>query len=92
MRSKKWWQKVMVFTFDQGLVNQYIMYLERCVELDHKPLTHMQFHMGIVDYLVAPAILVRESKRFKPSRENKEKESAAWASKVIANLKVCGLL
>jgi hypothetical protein len=52
----------------------------------------MQFHMGIVDYLVAPAILVRESKRFKPSRENKEKESAAWASKVIANLKVCGLL
>jgi hypothetical protein len=62
MGSKKWWQKVMVFTFDQGLVNQYIMYLERCVELDQKPLTHMQFHMAIADYLVAPAILVRESK------------------------------
>jgi hypothetical protein len=26
MCSKKWWQNVLIFTFDQGILNTYIMY------------------------------------------------------------------
>jgi hypothetical protein len=33
MRSHKWWHKVFIFGFDQSIVNQYILYLERCSEL-----------------------------------------------------------
>jgi hypothetical protein len=76
MRSHKWWHKVLIFGFDHSLVNQYILYLEGCLELRQKPLSHMYFNLAIADYLVNPYIVVRKQRGGLPRcrRPKREKE------------------
>jgi hypothetical protein len=59
LRGHKWYLKVVIFVFDQSLVNMYIMYSQSCAELGQKPLSHLRFNIAIAEHLIRPQINLR---------------------------------
>ena len=84
MSSHKWWLKVFIFGLDQSIVNTYIMYLKRCSELGQKSLSHMNFNIAIVDYIVGPQIAARKQKGGLPRPRCSVKEKGPHGLEVLS--------
>jgi hypothetical protein len=56
MRGHKWWFKKFGFVLDQSLVNMFIMYQDRMIELGLRPLFHMLFNIQLARYLLQGAL------------------------------------
>jgi hypothetical protein len=63
LRRHKWYLKVVIFVFDQSLVNMYIMYYQSCAKLGQKPVSHLQFNIAIAKHLIKPQIDLRNKER-----------------------------